>query len=67
VKTSKKKAGKPLEEGDIMRVKGTSLLVRLVESQDSDDESLVDANGYVYVEPVEEVQDWYHVSALERP
>lgn len=56
-----------LKEGDIMRVKETGTLVRLVASEDKDDDSLVDDKGYVYVEPVEEVADWYHISELVKP
>lgn len=54
-----------LMEGDIMRVKQSGALVRLVASQDHDNDSLVDADGYVYVEPLEEVSDWYNISELE--
>lgn len=59
-----RKAG--LKEGDIMRVKSTGALVRLVASDDKDDDRLVDDEGYVYVEPIEEISDWYNVSELER-
>jgi hypothetical protein len=59
-------ARKPkLKEGQIMRVKATGALVRLAPSKDRDDDSLVDAQGFVYVEPVEDINDWYNISELE--
>lgn len=57
-----------LKEGDIVRVKETGALVRLVLPENPNEEQvLVDDKGYVYVEPVEEIDDWYNVSELEKP
>jgi hypothetical protein len=62
-----KRKQRRFKEGDIMRVKATDVLVRLVASRDHDDDSLIDKDGYVYVEPVEEVADWYNISELTCP
>lgn len=63
VKLKREVNREPLE-GDVMRVKINGALVRLVMPEDGDDE-LIDAQGYVYVEPVEEIGSWYHISELE--
>lgn len=55
------------KEGDVMRVKENGALVRLIASKDRDDDSLVDDKGYVYVEPVTKIDDWYHIDQLEKP
>jgi len=63
--TKTKQSKVALKEGDIMRVKATGALVRLVMPENPQEEQvLVDKDGYVYVEPVEEVADWYNVSEL---
>ncbi len=54
-------------EGDIMRVKESGALVRLIMPENPNEEQvLVDKQGYVYVEPVEEIEEWYHISNLEK-
>jgi len=51
-----------------MRVKETGTLVRLILPENpKEEQTLVDEQGYVYVEPVEEVAEWYHVSDLVKP
>jgi hypothetical protein len=65
-----KRTGKTLKlkEGDVMRVKRTGALVRLIFPENPNEEQvLVDKRGYVYVESVERIDDWYNVSELERP
>jgi hypothetical protein len=55
-----------LREGDIMRIKATGTLVRLVFPPNPNEEQvLIDSKGYVYVEPVELVDDWYAIQELE--
>lgn len=59
---------KKLKEDDVLRVKKSGALVRLKMPENPNEEQvLVDDKGYVYVEPVEEVDDWYHISELEHP
>jgi hypothetical protein len=48
--------------GQMMRVKGTQAFVRLVDGEDG--EALVDADGYVYVEPAYEIASWYNIDEL---
>jgi hypothetical protein len=64
----KAKQSAVLREGDIMRVKKTGALVRLILPENPNEEQvLIDDRGYVYVKPVEEIDDWYHISELVRP
>ena len=66
--TKAKRSKTKLQEGDLMRVKATGALVRLVMPENPNEERvLVDDKGYVYVEPAEKVDDWYHIKELERP
>jgi len=63
--TKRKAKIKIPQEGDLMRVKDSGMFVRLVASKDND-KSLIDKDGFVYVEPAEPVDDWYHIDDLER-
>lgn len=63
----KRVVSETFEAGDVMRVKETGALVRLILPENPDEEQVVvDGAGYVYVEPVEEIADWYHIDQLER-
>lgn len=54
--------------GQLMRVKSNGALVRLILPENPKEEQvLIDAQGYVYVEPVEKTDDWYHIDQLEKP
>ena len=52
--------------GQVMRVKATGAQVRLILPKNPNEEQvLIDKNGYVYVEPVALIDDWYRIDDLE--
>jgi hypothetical protein len=68
VKADKAGQGRKFKAGDIMRVKSNGALVRLILPENPNEkQTLFDENDYVYVEPVEAVDDWYHINELEKP